>query len=225
MSADPQAIASRWRQLRAAVPESVAIVAVSKTFGPEAIRAAYAAGARDFGESRLQEALPKQAALQDLSGIRWHFIGHLQSNKAKKAVESFDWIHTCDSLKLAQRLDRLVGETGRKPGILLQVKPLPDPDKYGWSCAQLQAELADLDRCAQLAVRGLMTILPQGLSAEATAAAFQQVRDLAATIQAAQRQHLAMAELSMGMSGDYSAAIAAGATMIRLGRVLFGDRS
>ncbi|MEO0946664.1 MAG: YggS family pyridoxal phosphate-dependent enzyme [Cyanobacteria bacterium J06641_5] len=225
MSADSQAIAARWQQLRAAVPEHVKIVAVSKTFSPEAIRAAYAAGARDFGESRLQEALPKQAALQDLAEIRWHFIGHLQGNKAKKALTHFDWIHTCDSLKLAQRLDRLVAETGQCPGILLQVKPLPDPDKYGWSLEQLQAELPALDRCDRLSVRGLMTILPQGLAAEEIAAAFAAVHDLAIEIRTSQWQHLSMEELSMGMSGDYSAAVAANATMIRLGRVLFGDRS
>ena len=224
MSADPNAIANRWRQLRAAVPDRVRIVAVSKTFGPEAIRAAYAAGARDFGESRLQEALPKQLALQDLPEIRWHFIGHLQGNKAKKAVEHFDWIHTCDSLKLAQRLDRLAGETGRQPGVLFQVKPLPDPDKYGWSWEQLLAELPALDRCECLSARGLMAILPRGLSAAEIAAAFGRVRDLAATIRAARWQHLSVEELSMGMSEDYSAAIAAGATMIRLGRTLFGDR-
>jgi len=225
MNADSQAIAARWQQLRAAVPSHVKIVAVSKTFSPEAVRAAYAAGARDFGESRLQEALPKQAALQDLPEIRWHFIGHLQGNKAKKALTHFDWIHTCDSLKLAQRLDRLAGEMGKSPGVFLQVKPLPDPDKYGWSLEQLQTELSALDRCEQLSVRGLMTILPRSLSPEQLATAFTQVRDLAARIRTSQWQHLSMEELSMGMSGDYSAAIAAGATMIRLGRVLFGDRS
>lgn len=221
---DPDAIARRWQQLRVAVPERVRIIAVSKTFGPDAIRAAYAAGARDFGESRLQEALPKQAALQDLSEIRWHFIGHLQGNKAKKAIENFDWIHTCDSLKLAQRLDRLAEEVGKCPGILLQVKPLPDPEKYGWSWEQLQADLPEIDRCERLSVRGLMTILPRGLSAPKIDLAFATVRNFAATIRDGNWQHLTAAELSMGMSGDYQAAIAAGATMVRLGRILFGDR-
>ncbi len=225
MSFDPQAIATRWAKLRASVPADVRIVAISKTFGPEAIRAAYAAGARDFGESRLQEALAKQAALQDLAGdICWHFIGHLQSNKAKKALESFAWIHTCDSLKLAQRLDRLAAEIETCPGILLQVKPLPDPDKFGWSFDCLRAELPELARCRSLNLRGLMAILPLGSTPEAARGAFERVRDLAGEIRSSQRQHFPLHELSMGMSGDYPAAIAAGATMVRLGRTLFGDR-
>jgi pyridoxal phosphate enzyme (YggS family) len=217
-------IASRLAAIGQTLPPGVRLLAVSKTFPVTAIREAYGAGVRDFGESRIQEAIAKQAELHDLPDIRWHLIGHLQSNKAKKAVEQFDWIHTCDSLKLAQRLDRLAAELGKSPNVFLQVKPRPDANKYGWPLADLAADLPQLAQCQHLKIQGLMTILPLGLTTADTLKAFQETRDAAAHIAAAYGPPLAMTELSMGMSGDYPIAIAAGSTMVRIGRGIFGDR-
>ncbi|ERN42260.1 pyridoxal phosphate enzyme, YggS family [Rubidibacter lacunae KORDI 51-2] len=216
------ALASNILNIRDRLPPHVRLVAVTKTFPASLVRQAYHAGLRDFGENRLQEALDKQDALADLPDIRWHFIGHLQGNKAKKAIERFAWIHSCDSLKLAHRLDRLAGETGARPRVLLQVKPLPDPDKYGWSVAELSRDWPQIVALPALNVSGLMTILPLGLSAPDVVSAFANVRDLAAKLR--NDSGLALPELSMGMSGDYPLAIEAGATTIRLGRSLFGER-
>lgn len=217
-------ISERISQIRQTLPDSVRLIAVTKQVSVAAMREAYAAGVRDFGESRVQEAEVKQAQLQDLSDITWHLIGHLQSNKAQKALEIFQWIHSIDSLKLAQRLNQFAVSLPQKPHVCLQVKILPDPDKYGWTVSELLADLSQLDRCEQLKIRGLMTILPLGLTEAEMLSAFQQTRELANKIQQESWAHLQLNELSMGMSGDYTLAAQAGATMVRLGRVLFGDR-
>ncbi|MGL5082372.1 MAG: YggS family pyridoxal phosphate-dependent enzyme [Microcoleaceae cyanobacterium] len=221
-------IAERICQLQSILPETVRLIAVSKTFSVDAIRQAYASGVRDFGESRIQEALEKQSQLQDLPEITWHFIGHLQANKAIKAVQHFQWIHSVDSLNLAQRLDRLAQESNCTPRACLQVKCLPDPKKYGWSTAELLADLPKLNQCCHLQIKGLMTILPQGLKDSEALDVFHQVCELAAEIrQQIQQQNwhnLVMEELSMGMSGDFTLAVQAGATMIRLGQTVFGAR-
>ncbi len=217
-------IAKNLAAIRATIPDPVRLLAVSKTFPAAAIRAAYGEGVRDFGESRIQEAIAKQAELTDLTDIQWHFIGHLQSNKAKKALTHFDWIHTCDHLALAQRLDRLAAELGQCPKILLQVKVRPDPDKYGWPLETLWPDLPALTQCHHLNIQGLMTILPLGLTSAETRQAFQETQAAATQIQTQFSPPLTMTELSMGMSGDYPLAVAAGATIIRVGRGIFGDR-
>ncbi|MBZ8181873.1 YggS family pyridoxal phosphate-dependent enzyme [Oscillatoria salina] len=216
-------IAKRITKIRSSLPAKVRPIAVTKKVSVAAMREAYAAGIRDFGENRIQEALPKQEQLQDLPDICWHFIGHLQSNKAKKALEQFQWIHTCDSLKLAQRLNRLAADLPSPPQVCLQVKILPDPDKYGWSVPELRADLSALDQCKRLKIKGLMTILPLGLTDEETLTAFQEVRSLATKINQQNWSNLQMQELSMGMSADYHFAVQAGATMVRLGRIIFGE--
>lgn len=152
----------RIRSIQDSLPESVKLIAVSKKVGPAAIREAYAAGIRDFGESRIQEAQSKIEQLQDLPGITWHFIGHLQSNKAKKALSYFQWLHSVDSLKLVQRLNLLAQELGVVPKICLQVKILPDPNKSGWTIQQILDDLAELNLCKNLQIEGLMTIPPLG---------------------------------------------------------------
>jgi len=217
-------IAENLRAIRATIPDTVRLLAVSKTFPAAAIRAAYGEGVRDFGESRIQEAIAKQAELADLTDIQWHFIGHLQSNKAQKALTHFDWIHTCDHLALAQRLDRLAAPLEKSPRILLQVKPCPDPDKYGWPLESLGEDLPALDQCQHLNIQGLMTILPLSLTSGEIRQAFQATQAAAAQIQGQFSPALKMTELSMGMSGDYPLAVEAGATMIRIGRGIFGDR-
>ncbi|MBW4673151.1 MAG: YggS family pyridoxal phosphate-dependent enzyme [Desmonostoc geniculatum HA4340-LM1] len=217
-------ICERIVTIQSSLPTSVRLIAVSKQVSAEAIRSAYAAGIRDFGESRIQEAAVKQAQLQDLSDITWHFIGHLQSNKAKKAIEQFQWIHSVDNLKLAVRLDQLAQELGVSPQVCLQVKILPDPNKSGWSVAELLADLPALNQCKTLQIQGLMTIPPSGLDDPEILSVFNRCRELAKEIQEQNWSHIKMQHLSMGMSGDYELAVQAGATMVRLGTILFGDR-
>ncbi|MEW5861768.1 MAG: YggS family pyridoxal phosphate-dependent enzyme [Cyanobacteriota bacterium] len=219
------AIAQRLFQIRQQLPESVRLIAVTKQVSPEAMREAYAAGVRDFGESRITEAELKQAQLQDLPDITWHLIGHLQSNKARKALEQFQWIHSIDSLKLAQRLNQLALELSRRPFICLQVKLLPDPNKYGWTVPQLLADLPALNECYNLQIQGLMTIPPFDLKASEILSVFDSTRKLADEIRQQNWSNIQMQQLSMGMSDDYSLAVQAGATMVRLGRILFGERT
>jgi hypothetical protein len=219
------AIAQRLFQIRQQLPESVRLIAVSKQVSPEAMREAYAAGVRDFGESRISEAELKQAQLQDLPDITWHLIGHLQSNKARKALEQFQWIHSIDSLKLAQRLNQLAIELSRRPFICLQVKLLPDPNKYGWTVPQLLADLPALNECYNLQIQGLMTIPPFDLKASEILSVFDSTRKLADEIRQQNWSNIQMQQLSMGMSDDYPLAVQAGATMVRLGRILFGERT
>jgi PLP dependent protein len=212
-------------QIQQEIPNSVRSIAVTKQVSSSAMRIAYAAGIRDFGENRLQEALNKQQELLDLPDINWHFIGHVQKNKARKIIEHFDWIHSVDSLAIAQRLNILVAELNRRPQVCLQVKILEDPNKYGWHPPELIADLPELDRCENLNIQGLMTILPLGLSSAEKLSAFQATKQLALEIDRQNYPHLTMQQLSMGMSDDYLEAIEAGATMIRLGSLIFGNRT
>ncbi|MDQ2097276.1 MAG: YggS family pyridoxal phosphate-dependent enzyme [Tychonema bourrellyi B0820] len=217
-------IADRIATIRQQLPDSVRLIAVTKQVPTDAIREAYDAGIRDFGESKIQETAEKQSQLQDLPDINWHLIGHLQTNKAAKALEQFQWIHSLDNLKLATRLDRLAGELSFSPQVCLQVKILSDPDKYGWSVPELLADLPELNRCQYIKIQGLMTIPPRGLDDSQLLEFFNSTRELADKIQQQNLPHIQMQQLSMGMSGDYHLAIQAGATMIRLGQSLFGSR-
>lgn len=217
-------IAPRIAEICQYLPTSVKLIAVTKQVSVAAMREAYAAGVRDFGESRVQEADFKQAQLQDLTDITWHFIGRLQSNKAKKALEQFQWIHSLDSLKLAQRLDQLAQPLSCKPQVCLQVKVVKDPQKSGWTVSELLAHLPELNQCRNLQIQGLMTIPPSGLSEAEICSVFASTHELAAKIQQQNWSHIQMQHLSMGMSDDYKLAVQAGATMVRLGRTLFGLR-
>lgn len=221
---EAEKIAERLHQVRQTIPDAVKLIAVTKQVPVELMRAAYEAGVRDFGESRIQEAVEKQAQLEDLTDVTWHLIGHLQSNKASKALELFQWIHSIDSLKLAKRLDQLAAEQAITPKVCLQVKILPDPHKYGWDPAQLLEDLAELNQCRQLQIMGLMSIPPYGLAPAETRSVFHRTRQLSEQIRQQTGLQLAMPQLSMGMSDDYTLAIEAGATLIRLGRTLFGQR-
>ncbi|MCU0526491.1 MAG: YggS family pyridoxal phosphate-dependent enzyme [Elainella sp. Prado103] len=214
----------RLQHIHQTLPSTVKLIAVSKQVSAAAIRTAYELGIRDFGESRIQEAAEKQIELADLPDLTWHLIGHLQTNKAAKALELFDWIHSVDSLKLAQRLDQLATQRLQPPKICLQVKIRTDPNKYGWTVSELLEHLPDLDRCSHLDIAGLMAIPPYGLPETETRAVFEQTRQLAEQIQQQPWNHIRLRELSMGMSDDYPLAVQAGATMIRLGRTLFGSR-
>ncbi len=216
-------IAERIATVRQNLPASVKLIAVTKQVSVAAMQEAYRAGVRDFGESRVQEAATKQAELQDLTDITWHFIGRLQSNKAKKALEQFQWIHSLDSLTLAQRLDQLAQQMGLMPKVCLQVKLLSDPNKSGWTVPELLTDLSKLNQCESLQIQGLMTIPPLGLNESEVLSVFDRTRELAAKIQQQNWSHIQMQQLSMGMSDDYQLAVRAGATMVRLGRTLFRD--
>lgn len=217
-------IAQKIAQINQQIPSRIRLIAITKQVSVPRMREAYEAGIRDFGENRLQEALSKQQQLQDLPDICWHFIGHIQKNKARKIIENFTWIHSVDSLALALRLDKIAAELSSKPYVCLQVKILPDPHKYGWHVPELLTDLPTLNNCKNLNIQGLMTILPWGLDTEQTALAFKKTQQLATEIKAQNWSNISMQQLSMGMSGDYLLAIEAGATMIRLGRTIFGER-
>lgn len=217
-------IEDRWQPIRSAIPNSVRLVAVTKTFEATIVRAAYELGLREFGENKVQEALEKQEALSDLTDVTWHFIGHVQSNKSRKVVEHFDWIHSVDSLKLAKRFDRQAAELDKSPKCCLQVKLAPDPTKDGFEIDELKAVLPELDKLTHIQIRGLMTILPYGLERAQAIALFERAEALRASLQQQSWQRLRMDELSMGMSSDFEMAIAAGATIVRIGSGLFGRR-
>jgi PLP dependent protein len=218
-------VSERIIQLRASIPTSVRLIAVSKTVTAQVMRLAYSAGVRDFGESRIQETASKQSELQDLPDITWHFIGHLQSNKAKKAIEQFQWIHSLDNLQLAQRLNQLAQQMGVSPSVCLQVKILPDANKSGWSPEQLLVDLPILNQCENLHFQGLMTIPPLGLNDLEILDVFNRTSKLREKIQEQNWSNIQMQHLSMGMSSDYHLAIQAGSTMVRLGTILFGERT
>ncbi|NET53371.1 MAG: YggS family pyridoxal phosphate-dependent enzyme, partial [Merismopedia sp. SIO2A8] len=191
-----------------------------------AIRAAYELGLRDFGESRVQEALVKQEALADLTDITWHFIGPLQSNKVAKALRAFDWIHSVSSLKLAQKINQVLESRSSWPcpKLCLQVKIVPDDNKSGWEPNTIFEDLDALTQLNHLTFAGLTTIPPFNQSDDQIYSVFVKAKELAAQIQRMKLANFHINELSMGMSGDYPIAIQAGATMVRIGRSLFGER-
>jgi pyridoxal phosphate enzyme (YggS family) len=197
----------------------VRIVAVTKSHGPDAIRAALDAGLRDIGENRVQEALQKQDALGDLS-LDWHLIGTLQRNKARQAAGRFVLIHSIDRADLAAELDRRVTAGNRQP-VLVQVNCSAEPQKGGVAPGDLPHLLDQLRGFERLRVQGLMTISALTEDTAEQHRAFGLLRELR---DAGERSGHALPELSMGMSGDYPAAVEEGATMIRLGTVLFGER-
>ena len=222
---DSELLVDRLSRFRKTIPASVRVIAVTKQVSVESMRAAYQAGFREFGESRVQEAEVKQAELSDLHDLTWHLIGHLQSNKVQKAISLFDWIQSVDSLKLAQRIDRLAAESNRTPSLCLQVKLTDDPNKSGWTVSDLLQDLPQLDQLTNVKISGLMVIPPFGLGADAVLALFKEAHSLMQKIGQQGFSQIHLEQLSMGMSNDYLLAIEAGATMIRPGRVLFGDRS
>jgi pyridoxal phosphate enzyme (YggS family) len=206
----------RLDQFRRQLPPGCRLLAVSKGQPAAALRRAVAAGQRSFGESRLQEAIAKQDELADLAPLDWHFIGRLQANKARGVLRRFGTIHSLDSLALAERLARIAAQEGLAPAVFLQVKLRPDPGKTGFTAAELRQAWPRLVALAPLRPVGLMTIAPFGLAVEERQALFQEC--------AALGRELGLGDLSMGMSGDWPEAAAAGSTWVRLGTALFGDR-
>ncbi|MEL6381266.1 MAG: YggS family pyridoxal phosphate-dependent enzyme [Cyanobacteria bacterium J06626_18] len=217
-------IRERITTIQFSLPPQVRLIGVTKKMSISVIRAAYASGLREFGESRVQEAIAKQAELTDLEGVTWHLIGHLQTNKVRKALLHFDWIHSVDSLRLAQKLNESAAELSCSPYCCLQVKMIPDLPKYGFELEALWQALPELNQLEHLKIVGLMTIPPLESSMAERQHLFKQASELAIQINNREFDRLRITELSMGMSGDYQAAIAAGSTLIRLGTTLFGDR-
>ena len=201
-------------------PGDVALVAVSKTVPAERLRAAVAAGLTLLGENRVQEADSKAP---ELPGVRWHLVGPLQSNKARRALETFDLIQSVDSVEIAARLDALAASGGRAPfPVLLQVNVDRDPGKAGFDPQTLRATAESLDRLGNLEVRGLMTIGRLVTAPEEARSTFAALRRLSETLRG-EWPRLGP-ELSMGMSEDYPIAVEEGATIVRVGRALFGAR-
>jgi pyridoxal phosphate enzyme (YggS family) len=205
-------------------PEEVTLVAVSKTHPPQAVREAFAAGLRDFGENRVQEAEAKIESLGDLraAGLRWHLVGHLQSNKAKRAVRIFDCIHSVDGVELGGKLAKAVAEEGRSLPALVQVDLGHEASKSGLEENQLFALLTALQAPPALRVVGLMTLPPFQEDPEAVRPFFRRLREL--RDQALAQGLLAGSDLSMGMSHDLEVAVEEGATLLRVGTAVFGER-
>ncbi|MFZ7125503.1 MAG: YggS family pyridoxal phosphate-dependent enzyme [Desulfobacterales bacterium] len=204
-------------------PETIRLVAVSKTVPADRVREAIDAGVDTFGENYIQEAREKVAALSG-SPVSWHFIGHLQSNKAKYAVRIFDLIHSVDSEKLAVELDRQAGRAGKIQNILIQVNTGKESSKSG---VHAENALRLVNRAAQLenlSVRGLMTIPPFFDAPERVRPYFRELRELADLIRQEGIAGVTMDELSMGMTGDFEAAVEEGATLVRIGTAIFGAR-
>jgi len=205
-------------------PEDVKLVAVTKTVPPERIREAYAAGLRDLGENRVQEAQAKCSALADLTAT-WHMVGHLQSNKARPARELFHWIHSVDSLRLAGKLDQAAAGGGERLAVLIEVNLGGELTKSGAREDEV-AELAEqVGRLATVELRGLMVIPPFLEDPERVRPYFRRLRQLAQEINSRHLPNVSMRELSMGMSHDFEVAIEEGATMVRIGTAIFGLRT
>jgi pyridoxal phosphate enzyme (YggS family) len=204
-------------------PASITLVAVSKTYGADAVRAAHAAGQRVFGENRVQEAVAKIDALRDLD-LEWHLIGHLQTNKAKKAAAACAWIESVDRVELLQKLDAASAELGVRRSILLQVDLAHEATKHGAGTSDLQPLVDAALASRALDLRGLMLVPPIPAQAEDSRVWFRRLRDLRDRLVAGGVPAARLAELSMGMSHDFEVAIEEGATMVRVGSAIFGAR-
>ena len=204
-------------------PSSVQLIAVSKTFPINAIRDAFAAGQRDFGENKVQEGLQKYATSADLP-IRWHLLGHLQTNKARKAVSAFAMIQSVDSVDLLQKLDRAADESGRTLELLIQVDIAGEATKFGAPPGEVPRLFDAAAACRAARIVGLMTLPPIPDTPEDARPWFRRLRDLRDEWLASGVPAPMLRELSMGMSGDFEVAIQEGATMVRVGTAIFGSR-
>ena len=202
-------------------PGTVELVAVSKTHPPETVAALAAAGQECFGESRVQEARAKIPLCP--GRIRWHFIGHPQTNKLRQALPLFELFHGIDSTDLARQADRVAAELGLHPRVLLQVNVAGEASKFGFSPAALDSALEELLALPRLQIEGLMTLPPPAADPERVRPYFAALRELRDRI--AQTHGVQLPHLSMGMSGDFPVAIEEGATLVRVGTALFGARS
>ena len=204
-------------------PDSIRLVAVSKTVPAETVKEAIEAGTTILGENYVQEAREKFDALV-LYPVSWHFIGHLQSNKAKYAVRLFDLIHSVDSLKLAHALDKEAKKVDKIQSILVQVNISGEDTKSGITAAETPGLISEIGRLENLSVKGLMAMPPYFYQPEKVRPYFAALRDLRDRLKEQSIPNLAVDELSMGMTGDFEVAIEEGATIVRIGTAIFGER-
>jgi pyridoxal phosphate enzyme (YggS family) len=221
--------AVRERMARAATragrqPGEITLVAVSKTHPPQSVREAFAAGVRDFGENKVQESEPKIAALADLrpAGLRWHLVGHLQANKARKAAALFDWIHSLDDAALGLRLEKASAQARKSLPVLVQVDLAGEDAKFGMDEEHLFPALEQLRGLKSVRVQGLMVMPPYEEDPERVRPYFKRLRELRDRARA--ENLLLGGDLSMGMSHDLEVAIEEGATLVRVGTAIFGER-
>ena len=208
---------SNFLKIKNKIPSNVNILAVSKGFKSQEIKTIQNIGQNDFGESKLQEAFEKQLTLKELKQIKWHFIGRIQSNKIRKIVQNFNYIHSVDSFEQLQKISNISCEEKKNPLLMLQVKLSDDPTKGGLNPELLIKKWRDIKELKNITLTGLMTINPRGLSSKKNLELFKKCRSLADSLQ--------LPDCSMGMSGDWEEAIEAGSTWLRLGSLIFGDRS
>ena len=207
---------SNFLKIKSKVPSNVNILAVSKGFKSQEIKTIQNIGQNDFGESKFQEAFQKQLILKDLKQIKWHFIGRIQSNKIRKIVQNFNYIHSVDSFEKLKKISNISREEEKNPLIMLQVKFSDDPTKGGFNPQLLISKWGEIQELKNITLNGLMTINPKGLSSKENLKLFKKCRTLA--------DSLRLPHCSMGMSDDWKEAIDAGSTWVRLGSLIFGDR-
>jgi len=207
---------SNYLKIKNQIPSNVNILAVSKGFKSQEIKIIQKIGQNDFGESKFQEAIEKQLILKDLKQIKWHFIGRIQSNKIRKIVKNFKYIHSVDSFEKLQKISNIAFEEKKNPLIMLQVKLSNDPSKGGFNPELLISKWREIQELKNILLTGLMTINPKGLTSKENFELFKKCRSLADSLQ--------LPDCSMGMSGDWEEAIEAGSTWLRLGSLIFGDR-
>ena len=208
---------SNYLKIKNKIPPNVNILAVSKGFKSQEIKTVQNIGQNDFGESKFQEAFEKQLILKDLKQINWHFIGRIQTNKIRKIVQNFRYIHSVDSFEKLQKISNISYEEKKNPLIMLQVKFSDDANKGGFNPELLKMKWREIQELKNIKLSGLMTINPKGLSSKGNLELFKKCRTLADSLQ--------LQDCSMGMSGDWEEAIDAGSTWLRLGSLIFGDRS
>ena len=208
---------ANYLKIKNQIPSNVNILAVSKGFKSQEIKTIQNIGQNDFGESKFQEAFEKQLILKDLKQIKWHFIGRIQSNKIRKIVQNFKYIHSVDSFEKLQKISSISYEEKKNPFIMLQVKLSDDPSKGGFRPELLISKWREIQELKNITLKGLMTINPRGLSSNENSELFKKCRSLADSLQ--------LSDCSMGMSGDWEEAIDSGSTWLRLGSLIFGDRS
>ena len=201
--------------------DEIELVAISKTHEAAKVRDAIEAGQTLFGESRVQEARVKIPELP--SSLRWHFVGHLQKNKIRHALPLFELIHSVDSLPLAEDINRIAEEEGLHPRVLLEVNVAGEGSKFGFAPEKLKAEMESLLALPRLSILGLMCIPPIAEEAEASRKYFVALREVRDRLQT--EFHVDLAQLSMGMTQDYAVAVEEGATLVRVGTAIFGERS
>ena len=202
-------------------PSEVEVIAVTKTHGAEVVKEAWDAGLRIVGENKVQEAAWKKPA--SVTGPMWHLIGHLQSNKVRKALELFDFFHSVDSAALADRMNAIAEDMGASPHILLEVNVSGEKSKSGMKPEEVEGVLAHIaEACPRITVEGLMTMAPFSENPEDARPYFRKLKELRDRLE--KELGIGLPRLSMGMSGDYEVAVEEGATWVRLGTVLFGER-